>query len=221
MSAANEYHFVTDWLVEGSIEEIMGVLADTPSLVRWWPSVYLEVTELDPGSPKTGVGRRLELLMKGWLSYTVRWQLLVTDGDPQPGFSLDASGELVGQGVWTFRREGSRTAITYDWWVRADKPLRLSLSFLMKPGFAANHRWVMRPGERSVKLELASRPRQDTGGVCAHSPTARADAEVLGGVFGEAPGAAVGDVGYQSCGLITMSTSESSERKVATMPQTY
>jgi len=39
----------------------------------------------------------------------------------------------------------------------ADKPLLKSLSFLMKPIFAANHHWAMRQGEESLQLELARR----------------------------------------------------------------
>ena len=47
--------------------------------------------------------------------------------------------------------------LTYDWKIRADKPLLRYLSFLLKPIFAANHRWAMTKGEKSLKLELACR----------------------------------------------------------------
>ncbi len=40
---ATNYHFTTHWRVQGTIEEVYDVLADGPDLVRWWPSVYLEV----------------------------------------------------------------------------------------------------------------------------------------------------------------------------------
>ena len=153
---ANEYHFLTHWLVEGDVREVVEVLSDTPALVRWWPSAYLEAKELLPGD-KVGVGRRLDLLMKGWLPYTMRWQLLITESHLPEGFSLDASGDLTGRGVWSFRQDGPRVAITYDWRVRADKPLLRYFSFAMKPVFAANHRWVMRMGETSLRLELARR----------------------------------------------------------------
>jgi hypothetical protein len=47
--------------------------------------------------------------------------------------------------------------VTYDWLLRADKPLLRRLSWLLKPIFAANHRWAMARGEESLKLELARR----------------------------------------------------------------
>jgi hypothetical protein len=47
--------------------------------------------------------------------------------------------------------------IEYDWKIRAEKPLLRSFSFLLKPIFAANHRWAMARGEGSLRLELARR----------------------------------------------------------------
>ena len=47
--STNDYHFITRWRLEGAIEEIANILADAPSLTRWWPSVYLDVRELEPG----------------------------------------------------------------------------------------------------------------------------------------------------------------------------
>ncbi|MGZ3610536.1 MAG: SRPBCC family protein, partial [Ktedonobacteraceae bacterium] len=45
--------------------------------------------------------------------------------------------------------------ITYDWKIKAEKPLLRYFSFIMKPFFSANHRWAMAKGEESLKLELA------------------------------------------------------------------
>jgi hypothetical protein len=47
--------------------------------------------------------------------------------------------------------------VSYDWNIRAAKPLLRYLSPLLKPVFAANHHWAMRMGEISLKLELARR----------------------------------------------------------------
>jgi len=47
--------------------------------------------------------------------------------------------------------------LTYDWRIRAEKPLLRWLSPLLKPLFAANHRWAMAQGERSLARELARR----------------------------------------------------------------
>ena len=62
--ATNEYHFVTDWRVKGTLEEVSEILEDALALPRWWPSVYLEVEELEPGDAN-GTGRVIGLLTKG------------------------------------------------------------------------------------------------------------------------------------------------------------
>jgi hypothetical protein len=47
--------------------------------------------------------------------------------------------------------------ITYDWRVSATKPLLRRLSWLLRPAFAANHRWAMARGEESLALEMRRR----------------------------------------------------------------
>ena len=155
---SNEYHFTTKWQVEGTIEEVADVLSEAEALPRWWPSVYLAVEVLNPGD-KDGIGKTVSLHTKGYLPYTLRWQFRVTDSRYPNGFSLEAWGDFVGRGIWTFEQDGRFADITYDWRIRADKPLLSSLSFIFKPIFAANHRWAMARGEESLKVELMRRRR--------------------------------------------------------------
>jgi hypothetical protein len=154
--SANDYHFITNWRVQSTVEEVSEILGDAPDLARWWPSVYLEVQEIQPGDA-SGVGRVIALHTKGWLPYTIRWQFRVTESHFPHGFAIEAWGDFIGRGVWTFAQEGPDVAITYDWSIRADKALFRYGSFLLKPIFAANHRWAMRKGEESLKIELARR----------------------------------------------------------------
>ena len=150
MSATNEYHFVTHWRVESTIEEVNEVLSNAPDLARWWPSVYLRVMQPEPGGP-------VELLTKGWLPYTLHWFFRVTESRRPRGFSIEAWGDFEGRGIWTFEQDGRFANITYDWRIRAEKPLLRYLSFLLKPVFSANHRWAMARGEESLCAELARR----------------------------------------------------------------
>jgi uncharacterized protein YndB with AHSA1/START domain len=160
-----DYEFVTHWRVEATPAEVFAIIDDPPALPRWWPSVYLEVIEREPGDPN-GVGRTVDLLTKGWLPYTLRWRLVTLEKVPPMRIVLEAQGDFVGRGVWTFAAGetaaptgGTRpvTDVTYDWRIRAEKPLLRSLSWLMKPVFSANHRWAMDRGEESLKLELLRR----------------------------------------------------------------
>jgi uncharacterized protein YndB with AHSA1/START domain len=153
---SNEYHFVTRWQVEGTPEEVFAVLDDPADLARWWPSVYLDVRVIEPGDER-GVGKVVGLLSKGWLPYKIRWSFRVTEKVPPTRIVLDSWGDLDGHGEWTITPQGPHVEATYDWRVRADKPLLRHLSFLFKPVFSANHRWAMSRGEESLRRELGRR----------------------------------------------------------------
>ncbi len=150
------YHFITRWRVDGTCGEVADILGDPIALPHWWPSVYLDVRELAPAGPG-GVGRRARLHTKGWLPYTLRWDLEVVESRYPHGFTIMATGDFDGRGVWTFEQDGASVNITYDWRLRAEKPLLRNLSFLLRPLFEANHRWAMAQGETSLRLELARR----------------------------------------------------------------
>ncbi|WP_222193724.1 SRPBCC family protein [Modestobacter italicus] len=150
------YHFVTTWRVAGTVAEVRAVLSDSAALPRWWPSVYLDVQPVADGD-SDGVGRTVELLTTGWLPYTLRWTLRITETMTDTGFALAATGDLIGAGRWTFTSDGPEVVITYDWRVAAAKPLLARLSWLLRPAFSANHRWAMDRGEESLALELRRR----------------------------------------------------------------
>jgi hypothetical protein len=154
--ANNDYHFITRWRVEGTVNEVSDILKEAERLPVWWPSVYLDVQVLDPGDGE-GIGKVVSLYTKGWLPYTLRWQFRVTESRYPHGFSLRAWGDFDGEGAWTFEQDGGQVNVIYDWKISADKPLLRRLSFLLKPIFSANHRWAMERGEESLRLELERR----------------------------------------------------------------
>ena len=165
--ASNEYHFITAWRVKAALAEVNDLIGNAPDLARWWPSVYLQVKELQTGDAH-GLGKVVDLYTTGWLPYTLRWQFRVTESHYPYGFTLEAWGDFVGRGSWTFEPEGENVNITYDWNIRADKPLLRYFSFIMKPIFSANHRWAMQKGLESLQLELARR----------HAPTPEEQARI-------------------------------------------
>jgi Polyketide cyclase / dehydrase and lipid transport len=147
-----DYEFRTVWRVAGTVAEVRDVLTDGPSLPRWWPAVYLAVDTV-----RDEHGDALALFTTGWLPYTLRWTLRVIEPVTDTGFTVTAAGDLTGTGRWTFAPDGPEVVITYDWRVRADKPLLRRLTWLLRPVFAANHRWAMARGEESLRLELRRR----------------------------------------------------------------
>jgi hypothetical protein len=152
----NDYQFLTTWRVEGTTGEVADVLRDPLDLARWWPAVYLEVEELEPPDER-GLHQRVRLRTKGWLPYTLQWEMVVTESRYPDRFALQATGDFVGTGLWTLEQDGAVVNATYDWRIRADKPLLQRLGPVMRPLLEANHRWAMSQGEESLKLELLRR----------------------------------------------------------------
>jgi len=152
----NHYHFTTEWRIEGTCGEVADILGDPVALARWWPSVYLNVDELEPPNA-SGTGRRVRLITKGWLPYTIRWEFVVTQSRYPFGFTIEATGDFVGRGEWTFVQQGPVVVVSYDWRIAAEKPLLKLFTPVLRPVFEANHRWAMAQGETSLTLELARR----------------------------------------------------------------
>lgn len=194
--SSNDYHFITKWRVKSTVQEVSEILNDARDLVRWWPSVYLDVKILEPGD-EHGLGKVVSLFTKGWLPYTLRWDFRVTEVRPD-GFTLVARGDFDGRGIWTFEQDGSWVNVVYDWKIKAEKPLLRYFSFLMKPIFAANHRWAMAKGEESLKLEIdrlhASSPEEKALIPPPPQPTLAAGTPLLIGAV--ALSVAVGGLGY-------------------------
>jgi hypothetical protein len=152
----NEYAFLSTWRVEGTCGEVADILGEPLALAEWWPSVYLDVTEIDPPDAR-GLGRRVHVLTRGWLPYTLKWEFVTTESRYPNGSTIVAAGDFIGRGVWTFEQEGPVVEMTYDWRIAVEKPGVKPLSFLLKRIFEANHRWAMAQGETSLRLELARR----------------------------------------------------------------
>ena len=168
--ASNDYHFVTHWRIRGALPEVAAVLGqagDPGQMVAF--RLSRDVQEIEQGQTPMGSAGSFACTPKGWLPYTLHWSFRVTESSYPFGFSLEAWGDFVGRGIWSFEQQGEWVDAGYDWNIRADKPLLRALSFVLKPVFGANHRWAMRMGEESLVLELrrrhATAPEE-----CAHIP---------------------------------------------------
>lgn len=154
--AKHTYRFRTRWRVPGSVEEVTDVFRSGADLARWWPAVYLDSQERDPGDAN-GLGYVTDLHSKGWLPYTVRWRSRAVEVRHPYGFTIEATGDFVGRGDWIFTQEDAWVIMTYDWQISVNKPLLRRWAGLLRPLYAFNHRWAMKKGEESLKLELARR----------------------------------------------------------------
>lgn len=153
---ANDYQFVTRWRLPGTVEEVSDLLGDTDILRRIWPSLYSGATVVKPGD-EHGVGKVLRLETRGHLPYTLRWSFRVIESRHPYGYTIEAWGDMVGRGIWTFEPDGDSTRVTYDWRVRTEKLLLKWLSPVLKPLFRSNHDRVMADGEDGLRAELQRR----------------------------------------------------------------
>jgi hypothetical protein len=131
-------------------------MEDTPDLVRWWPAVWLNVEVLEPGDAR-GVGSVTRLTSKGWLPYLLQWTARTVEKVFPERIVLEATGDFEGRGCWSFAADGPMVDMEYRWEIRADKLLLRYGYLLLRPIFAANHRWAMARAEESLRLELARR----------------------------------------------------------------
>jgi hypothetical protein len=155
--SASDYHFVTRWTLPASPTEIDAVLSDTSRVAAWWPELYRSIRIVAHGNER-GVGKTVDVVTKGFLPYELHWTYRVTEAVPGKGFSIEASGDLEGSGRWTFEEQKSGTTlVTYDWRVRAEKPLLRYFSFFLRPLFSWNHNYVMQEGEVGIRTELQRR----------------------------------------------------------------
>ncbi|MBV9645798.1 MAG: SRPBCC family protein [Verrucomicrobia bacterium] len=154
--ATNDYHFVTRWRVLATPAAVYDLLVDAQSYLRWWPQVYLEVTTITPPG-EHGLGAVNDLHTRGKLPYTLRWRARVTETRYPAGFTIEATGDFLGRGIWSFEKDGDGVNVIFDWRLRAEKPLLRYLSFLFKPLFRANHRWAMARGREGLQKELDAR----------------------------------------------------------------
>lgn len=154
--ASHDYHFITYWRVRGTVVDVYDTLVDALGYPRWWPEVYLSADVINRGDA-SGAGASVNLLTKGKLPYRLRWTAELIEATPPDGFSIEARGDFVGRGVWTFSQVAGEVQIVFDWQLRAEKPLLRWLSFALKPVFVWNHRWAMRKGEAALVRELKRR----------------------------------------------------------------
>jgi hypothetical protein len=94
------------------------------------------------------------VLAHGRLLYRIRFIAEVTEVDPPSRLALRAEGDLTGNGVWTLEQREGETAVSFEWRVRADKPVIRLFSPVVKPLFAWNHRWTMTRGEAALLRSL-------------------------------------------------------------------
>ncbi len=148
-----EHHLSSTWHLLALAEAVFEIIARPTELAKWWPSVFPEVLELDPGN-ETGAGRILRLEIKGWLPYVLNCHMRVLR--IVPGLSLDFEvwGDVAGSGSVTATQRGEWTDLEFDAAVSIRKGAVRLLARLAWPLFSANHSWAGGQGKDGLIAAL-------------------------------------------------------------------
>lgn len=165
MFPAVSFRIRTLWHVDGLIEDVAAILARPEEFPRWWDAVYLDVKTLLPGDIR-GIGQTVSVYSKGWLPYRLNWQGRLVENHMPESWTIEASGDLVGRGIWTLTQNDDVAEVAYDWSVRSERLLFRLLAPAFRWLMISNHRWAMAKGEAGLQAELRrlERSRSATDG---------------------------------------------------------
>ena len=150
------FRIPTTWRVRGRIEDIAKILSEPEEFPRWWGDVYLSVKTLKAGDANS-IGQTVAVYSKGWLPYRLNWQGTLVENRMPTSWTVQATGDLVGRGIWTLTQTGDAAEVFYDWSVSSDRVLFRVLAPLFRRLMISNHKWAMAKGEVGLRAELARR----------------------------------------------------------------
>ena len=149
-----EYHFVSIWQINAPIERVWEEIHHAERWPSWWKYVA-GVDELEPGAAD-GTGKRMRLLFRTRLPYTLGFDVRVTRVHPPSELVAEATGELAGTCRWTLTPADGGTLVRYNWDIRTTRRWMNLLAPVARPVFRWNHDELMRAGGQSL-ARLAGR----------------------------------------------------------------
>jgi uncharacterized protein YndB with AHSA1/START domain len=150
-----DYHFVSIWQINAPIERVWEEIYHAERWPSWWKYVA-GVDELEPGAAD-GTGRRLRLLFRTRLPYTLGFEVRLTRVQPPSRLEAESTGELEGTGRWTLSSADGGTLVRYNWDIRTTKWWLNLLAPVARPAFSWNHDQLMRAGGESLAHRLGAR----------------------------------------------------------------
>jgi ribosome-associated toxin RatA of RatAB toxin-antitoxin module len=139
--SVNQYSFVTIWKIQATLEDVWNVIADAEHYPDWWKAV-VRIEIVDRGDAQ-GVNFLADQTWKGVLPYRLSFRSRTTAVDYLKSIELEASGDLVGKGKWTFTSAEEIVTVQYNWDVATSQAVLNRLAFALKPILAWNHDEIM------------------------------------------------------------------------------
>jgi uncharacterized protein YndB with AHSA1/START domain len=149
----NDYHFVTEWVLDAPPAKIYDLLSAPEKYQEWITGFFVKVESIKSGNAD-GIGKTDRFTVKGGLPYSLSWELRCIEAKKPDYFTSIASGDLEGRGTWIFTAQGPKTKVTFDWKITVRKPSLRRTAFLFRPLYELNHDWIMSRWKKDLQNAL-------------------------------------------------------------------
>ncbi len=156
LASSHRYDLQTCWKIPGTIDEVAELLLDPNGLNSWWGGSFLQSHVCRLGERHV-LGREMLVTTRGFLPYTVSFQLKVTEVVFPRYFQVESTGDFVGSGSGCLIQTDDGVQVVFEWHIDVAKPLLRMFSWIARPLFIANHRWIMWQGQKRVRKIIAQR----------------------------------------------------------------
>ena len=146
------YRFTTVWQFRAPVRAVWGAILNSLDWPQWWPGV-LSVHVIHPAAGN-GIGNVRRYAWRSVLPYTLVFDLRATKIEPLVELCGVASGEVEGDGRWTFAAEGDVCTVRYVWDVRTARWWMNLIAPLARPLIKWNHDVIMARGARGLSAYL-------------------------------------------------------------------
>lgn len=146
------YHFVSTWKLEAPLDTTFKVMVNSFEWHKWWKSIE-QVTHKYSGT-KDSIGNIRSYTIKSPLGYKLNFDLKLTKLVYGKLLEGNASGDLVGTGVWYFKEDHNITYITCVWDVKTTIKWMNTFRFILAPVLRWNHAQVMKKGAKGLARRL-------------------------------------------------------------------
>jgi len=150
----HHYYFVSTWAIPASLEQCELAVLDIDHWPLWWDGfVAGELTH-----PKLGIeGSKVEARWRSLFGYHLRLDITIDSYLPNKLISFTSSGDLTGQGSWSFERLNSETTkMVITWDVATTKVWMNVFGPVLKPFLKLAHRYLMRRSQAGLRHYLSS-----------------------------------------------------------------
>lgn len=151
-----DFEFETAWVIPAPMGPVWEHLSDISTYPRWWDN--WSDAERRSGPLDGDVGTVYDCDIHGFLPVSIEFSLKITELTAYESLRYQCSGDLIGEGGWTFHQEEKKTFVTSYWNVNLSDDYPDMLTWpLVRWILKKNYDYVMNQGYQELK-EQVNRP---------------------------------------------------------------